>query len=72
MNEEPTECEKAFYDWCEKRSSSKNIKDYADKLCDMSDEEFWKYVDEVNRGRLAVLKRVQIEEKLKRMAKDFD
>ena len=72
MNEEPTECEKVFYDWCEQRGSSKNIKDNVDKLCDMSEEEFWKYIDEVNRGRLATLKRVQIEEKLKRMEEDFD
>jgi hypothetical protein len=70
MNEDPTECEKKFYEWCEQRG--KKIEENADKLCDMSEEEFWKYIDEINRGKIATIKRVQIEEKLKRMKEDFE
>ena len=67
---EPTQDEKNFYEWCEQRGS--RVKENADKLCDMTEEEFWKYIESVQRGRLATYKKVLVQEKLKEIEQDFE
>ena len=69
---EPTQDEKNFYDWCEQRGSSKKTEENAEKLCDMNDEDFWKYIESVQRGRIATYKKVLVQEKLKEIEQDFE
>ena len=72
MSDEPTQDEKNFYEWCEQRGSRKKTEENADKLCDMTEEEFWKYIASVQRGRLATYKKVLVQEKLKEIEQDFE
>lgn len=69
---EPTQDEKTFYEWCEYRDSKEKLEENADKLCDMNEEEFWKYIESVQRGRLATYKKVLVQEKLKEIEQDFE
>ena len=69
---EPTQDEKNFYEWCEQRESRKKIEATTDKLCDMTEEEFWEYIASIQRGRVATYKKLLVQEKLKEIEKDFE
>ena len=38
----------------------------------MTEEEFWKYIESVQRGRLATYKKALVQEKLKEIEQDFE
>ena len=71
MNED-NPVEDMFVDFCSSRSSKDKLKELADNLCEMSEEDFWDYFVKINAGRTKYIKNKTIDERLKKMQADFD
>ena len=71
MSEEQ-ELSEVFTDFCTKIQNREGQEKLADEMCDMTEDDFWTYIDKVNRCRSMKYKELVIDYQIKKMQDDFD
>lgn len=71
MSEEQ-ELSEVFTDFCTKIHSKDMQEKLADEMCDMTEDDFWSYIDKVIRGRTIKYKELVIDDRIKKMQDDFE